>query len=160
MIRNSTPRKDRLGKLILNIGSIPAVIVGGVLSIGGLLLLLGSIGSRSEGAWVDPAGFGQALGAIALIPGIIMLGLLYLCRLGPRSTSLTILGACVYLLIGLAGIFYLMTGINEFNIGLVIPAAILSPVAIITGLSSLLGWWFRGLFNLKSVEGNGNALAD
>jgi len=53
-----------------------------------------------------------------------------------------------------------MTGINEFNIGLVIPAAILSPVAIITGLSSLLGWWFRGLFNLKSVEGNGNALAD
>jgi hypothetical protein len=101
----------------------------------------------SDGAWVDRAGFGGAIGVIALIPGVIMLGLLGLCRLGPRNKSLTIFGACVYFLIGLAGIVFLIAGVNEYNIGLVFPVTIFSPIAIITGLSSLLGWWFRGLFN-------------
>ena len=155
MIQNRAAPKEKLGKLILNIGSIPALIVGGLLSIGGLLLFLVSIGNRSEGAWVDPAGFAGAIGVIALIPGVITLGLLALCRLGPRNIALTILGACVYLLIGLAGIIFLTTGVNEYNIGLVFPVAIFSPIAIITGLSALIGWWLRGLFNKE----NENAIA-
>jgi hypothetical protein len=150
-MRNNAATKETLGKLILNIGSIPAIAVGGLLLIGGLLLFLTSIGNRSEGAWVNPAGFGEAIGFVALVPGIIMLGLWYLSRLGPRNISLTILGACVYLLMGLAGIVFLITAVNEYNIGLVFPVTIFSPIAIITGLSSLVGWWFRGLFNLNSA---------
>ncbi|MBN8654961.1 MAG: hypothetical protein J0M11_04425 [Anaerolineae bacterium] len=160
MIQNNAARKETIGKLILNIGSIPAIIVGGLLSIGGLLLFLGSIGNTSEGTWVNPSGFGGVIGILALIPGAFMFSLLYLCRLGPRNKSLTILGACVYLLMGLAGIVFLITAVNEYNIGLVFPLTILSPIAIITGLSSLIGWWFRGLFNLSSVEEHGDTIVN
>ena len=53
-------------------------ILGTIISIWGLFVILDSLGNRSEGAWVDPAGFGIAIGSILLVPGLIMLGLWWL----------------------------------------------------------------------------------
>ena len=53
-------------------------ILGATISIWGLFMILDSLGNRSEGAWVDPAGFGTAIGGILLVPGLIMLGLWWL----------------------------------------------------------------------------------
>lgn len=50
-------------------------ILGTLVSVWGLFVILDALGSRSEGAWVDPAGFRVVFGYIILIPGLIMLGL-------------------------------------------------------------------------------------
>ncbi|MBL8079346.1 MAG: hypothetical protein JNM55_15380 [Anaerolineales bacterium] len=154
MIQTNNMSKEAIGKLILNIGSIPAALLGGSLCIGGLLIFLGGMGNTSGGAWVSPGGFGLALGLVAVIPGAMVLGLLYLCRLGPRNPALTIVSACLHLLAGLIGAIYLMVGVNEYNAGLQFPAAVFSPVALITGISSLLGWWLRGAFHSNPVKEN------
>ncbi len=53
-------------------------ILGAIISIWGLFVILNSLGIRSEGSWVDRAGFGVAIGSILLVPGLIMLGLWWL----------------------------------------------------------------------------------
>jgi hypothetical protein len=53
-------------------------ILGTLISVWGLFVILDALGSRSEGAWVDPAGFRVVFGYIILIPGLIMLGLWWL----------------------------------------------------------------------------------
>lgn len=53
-------------------------ILGALISIWGLFVILDGLGSRSEGAWVDPAGFRVMFGYIILTPGLIMLGLWWL----------------------------------------------------------------------------------
>lgn len=53
-------------------------IAGMLTSIWGLFVILDALGSRSEGAWVDPAGFRAVFGYIILIPGLIMLGIAWL----------------------------------------------------------------------------------
>lgn len=61
-------------KFLKNLFGIP----GALISIWGLFVILEALGSRSEGAWVDPAGFRVLLGYIILIPGLIMLGVSWL----------------------------------------------------------------------------------
>ena len=51
------------------------VILGALISAWGLFVILDGLGSRSEGAMVDPAGFRVVFGYIILIPGLIMLGI-------------------------------------------------------------------------------------
>ncbi len=53
-------------------------IAGMLISIWGLFVILDALGSRSEGAMVDPAGFRAVFGYIILIPGLIMLGIAWL----------------------------------------------------------------------------------
>jgi len=62
----------------LGIASLLTLIVGGGLFISGLLLYMTSMASRTEESWVDPAGFGEFFGLIALVSGLIILGLWYL----------------------------------------------------------------------------------
>jgi len=50
-------------------------ILGALISAWGLFMILGSLGSQSEGAWVSRSGLGVVLGSIILIPGLIMLGI-------------------------------------------------------------------------------------
>ena len=50
-------------------------ILGALISMWGLFMILGSLGSQSEGAWVSRSGLGVVLGSIILIPGLIMLGI-------------------------------------------------------------------------------------
>lgn len=50
-------------------------ILGALISTWGLFVILGSLGSQSEGAWVSRSGLGIALGSIILIPGLIMFGI-------------------------------------------------------------------------------------
>ncbi len=149
--QSGTQKKHHLGKLVLNIGGTPALLTGGLLLIGGLFLFLSSMANRSENSWVDPAGFGAVLGIVALIPGVIVLGLWYLSRLGPRNTVLTILGASINLLIGLAGVIPLINGSFDVNLFAWL-LTVISPVFFITGLSSFLGWWLIGTLNSKPGE--------
>lgn len=50
-------------------------ILGALISMWGLFMIFGSLGSQSEGAWVSRSGLGVVLGSIILIPGLIMLGI-------------------------------------------------------------------------------------
>lgn len=144
---------EKLGKLILTIGNIPVVLVGGLLLIGGFLLFLVSMGNRTEGAWVDPAGFGALIGLLAILPGVVILGLWYLSRLGPRNPSWTIFSISTNLLIGLAAVIYLINSTLTTN-GIVLLFSLLAPIPTITGSSALIGWWLRGMFNWKVKNSN------
>lgn len=53
-------------------------ILGALISVWGLFVILDALGSRSEGAMVDPAGFRVVFGYIILIPGLVMLGIAWL----------------------------------------------------------------------------------
>jgi hypothetical protein len=146
--------KETLSKLILTIGGLPAIIAGGLLTVGGFLLFISSIGNRSEGAWVDPSGFGTVIGVFAMLPGTVMLGLWYLSRLGPRNPNLTILGAGINILFGFSVILPYITNMREDAALLPVLINIFAPIFFITGISSLLGWWLIGIFNSTSGEKN------
>ncbi|MBI1793779.1 MAG: hypothetical protein HYR70_06270 [Chloroflexi bacterium] len=147
----SSTKKHRTGKLVINIGGVPAILAGGLLLISGLYLSLSSLTIRSDNSWIDRAGFGATLGIVALIPGVVMLGLWYLSRIGPRNTTMTLLGASLNLLIGLAGVIPLVNGSFGTNL-LAWLLTVISPVFFMTGLSSFLGWWLRDMFSSKQGE--------
>jgi len=63
-------------------------ILGALISIWGIFVILGSVGSQSEGAWVSRSGLGVVLGSIILIPGLIMLGIGWLIgRFVPKPNN-------------------------------------------------------------------------
>lgn len=146
--------KETLSKLILTLGGLPAIIAGGLLTVGGFLLFIFSMGNRSEGAWVDPSGFGTVMGVFAMLPGTVMLGLWYLSRLGPRNPNLTVLGAVINILFGFSVILPYITNMREDAALLPILINMFAPIFFITGISSLLGWWLIGIFNSTSGEKN------
>jgi hypothetical protein len=146
--------KEAFSKYILIIGGLPAIIAGGLLTIGGFLLFISSIGQRTEGSWVDPSGFGTVIGVFALLPGTVMLGLWYLSRLGPRNPKLTVVGAGINILFGFSVMLPYITNMREDAALLPVLINMFAPIFFITGISSLLGWWLIGIFNSTSGEKN------
>lgn len=140
MLEKDSPTKDKLGKIILILGTAPAFLGSGVFVVIGLLSILSLLQGN---------GWGMIGVVLFLLPGSVVFGLACLSVLGPRNISLTILGAVGNILAGiLLPVFLIFAW--EWSLSNS-DFLIIFATPVFAGISALLAWWLRGLISVSYV---------
>jgi WD40 repeat protein len=136
MSQNISSKREKSGKVILILGTAPAFAGGGFLVVWGLWSVLATL---PEWAWAT------VFSVLILLPGLLVLGFVYLSVLGPRNIPLTILGAAGNILAGLLlPAFLIFVWEWPFSNS----DFLIFAIPILAGISALLAWWLRGLISV------------